>query len=329
MSVSLDDLRAFTFVVEERSVSRGATRLGVTQQAVSERIRRIERQLSIDLFRRRPYGMEPTAAGYRLLPYAQRVVTLVDQALRVVDDDDMLKVAVQGSISWALAFLQDDPGGDRFEVRHEGQAADVLEAVADGKVDVGFGSFPASAGTAPPGLASPSGSRKGGSSEGGATHNPGSADEDGTDDDRRAPAAGGSDGDQHELPGHQLVVETLFDDPVVWVAPPDHPLASGEGSISPTALAELSLGDALGNAAGSNGGGSNGGGVRMASRSSVAGALYEGRLVELQVDLPTWVLPVSIAYRAADADRTSIATLRDAVVGEHQRLKARENRPTA
>ncbi len=347
MSLSIDDLRSFILVVRERSVSRAASRLGVTQQSVSERVRRLERRLGVQLFSRLPHGMEPKPAAYRLLPYAQSAVTSVDQALRIVDDDDLLRVVVQPSIAPALAVLGGDLAGVRFDVRSEAETELVLSAVSDGSADVGLGTFTsadipaltaevADAGGAADGQLPPVGADDCSSvavGDGGLAADRGEG-----DDGERSP--GKRSMRSVTTPPADLVVEQLFADPVIWVAPPDHPLASRSGAVPASEVAAL----AVGVTAAANGGtqhldedgashhedgDTSNAAVRIAARSTVARALAEGRLVEIAVDLPGWVLPVSIAYRSTDRDRPAITSLRAAIVDEHRRSHALEVEPAA
>ena len=81
MALSIDDLRSFILVAQERSVTRASAKMGVSQQSVSERIRRLEGRLGVQLFDRVAFGMQPTTAGFRLFPYASQAVALIEQAL--------------------------------------------------------------------------------------------------------------------------------------------------------------------------------------------------------------------------------------------------------
>ena len=63
----LDDLSAFLAVGEERSFTRAAARLGVSQSALSHTIRGLEERLGVRLLTRTTRSVAPTAAGERLL----------------------------------------------------------------------------------------------------------------------------------------------------------------------------------------------------------------------------------------------------------------------
>jgi DNA-binding transcriptional LysR family regulator len=61
-----DDLAAFAAVVRERSFTRAAAQLGVSQPALSQTIRGLERRLDLKLLNRTTRSVAPTEAGERL-----------------------------------------------------------------------------------------------------------------------------------------------------------------------------------------------------------------------------------------------------------------------
>jgi DNA-binding transcriptional LysR family regulator len=77
-------LAAFCAVVERRSFSQAADRLGVTQPAVSLQVRALEKRLGTQLLDRSGRRVEPTEAGWRLYRGAQRMLSLEDQLLAEV-----------------------------------------------------------------------------------------------------------------------------------------------------------------------------------------------------------------------------------------------------
>jgi DNA-binding transcriptional LysR family regulator len=77
-------LAAFCAVVERRSFSQAAERLGVTQPAVSLQVRALEKRLGTQLLDRSGRRVEPTEAGMRLYRGAQRLLALEDQVVAEV-----------------------------------------------------------------------------------------------------------------------------------------------------------------------------------------------------------------------------------------------------
>ena len=80
-------LAAFCAVVERRSFSQAAERLGVTQPAVSLQIRGLEKRFGTQLLDRSGRRVEPTEAGMRLYRGAQRLLALEEQVVAEVAED--------------------------------------------------------------------------------------------------------------------------------------------------------------------------------------------------------------------------------------------------
>ncbi len=64
---NLNDLLAFVAVARERSFTRAAAKLGVSQSALSHTVRGVEERLGVRLLSRTTRSVAPTAAGERLL----------------------------------------------------------------------------------------------------------------------------------------------------------------------------------------------------------------------------------------------------------------------
>jgi LysR family transcriptional regulator, transcriptional activator of the cysJI operon len=77
-------LAAFCAVVERRSFSQAAERLGVTQPAVSLQVQALEKRLGTQLLDRSGRRVEPTEAGMRLYRGAQRLLALEEQVVAEV-----------------------------------------------------------------------------------------------------------------------------------------------------------------------------------------------------------------------------------------------------
>lgn len=84
--MDLAGLRVVKAVAETGSVSRAAESLNCVQSNVTARLKRLEEDLGVDLFRRMSRGMAPTPAGRVLADYADRVLRLVAQARDAVAD---------------------------------------------------------------------------------------------------------------------------------------------------------------------------------------------------------------------------------------------------
>ena len=78
-------LAAFCAVVERKSFSQAAERLGVTQPAVSLQVRSLEQRLGRQLLDRSGRRVEPTEAGLALYQGAQRLLALEGQLLEELE----------------------------------------------------------------------------------------------------------------------------------------------------------------------------------------------------------------------------------------------------
>jgi LysR family transcriptional regulator, transcriptional activator of the cysJI operon len=78
-------LAAFCAVVERKSFSQAAERLGVTQPAVSLQVRSLEKRLGRQLLDRSGRRVEPTEAGLALYRGAQRLLALEGQLLEELE----------------------------------------------------------------------------------------------------------------------------------------------------------------------------------------------------------------------------------------------------
>jgi DNA-binding transcriptional LysR family regulator len=80
------DLRLFEAVARLGSITAASDELHTVQPNVTARIRALEGELGVALFRRHSRGVTLTSAGERLLPYAVKMAQLLSDAANVVDD---------------------------------------------------------------------------------------------------------------------------------------------------------------------------------------------------------------------------------------------------
>lgn len=81
------DLQFFATVAKVGSISKAAVSLDTVQSNVTQRIKRLESELGVPLFHRHARGVSLTAAGLQLLPYANQIDQMLDEARRVILDD--------------------------------------------------------------------------------------------------------------------------------------------------------------------------------------------------------------------------------------------------
>jgi LysR family transcriptional regulator, low CO2-responsive transcriptional regulator len=82
--LTLHQLEVFVAVAEEVSVGRAASRLHVSQPAVSSTMASLQREVGVDLVERDGRGIQLTPAGKELFRYASLVLGLVDEGLQSV-----------------------------------------------------------------------------------------------------------------------------------------------------------------------------------------------------------------------------------------------------
>src|SRR5581483_10937919 len=84
MRNDLGELAAFAVVASERNFTRAASRLGVSQSALSHTVRGLEKRLGLQLLARTTRSVAPTAAGAALLedlgPALERIERSVAEA---------------------------------------------------------------------------------------------------------------------------------------------------------------------------------------------------------------------------------------------------------
>ena len=80
------DLTAFVVVAEERSFTRAAAKLGMSQSALSQIVRRLETSLGLPLLNRTTRSVAPTEAGSRLLETMTPALKSLDDSLASLSD---------------------------------------------------------------------------------------------------------------------------------------------------------------------------------------------------------------------------------------------------
>lgn len=105
---NLNDLVAFLAVAKERSFTKAAAQLGVSQSALSHTMRRLEERLGLRLLTRTTRSVAPTEAGQRLLRAAEPRLDEIDAELA------------------ALSALRDKPSGTIRITAHDHAVRAVL-----------------------------------------------------------------------------------------------------------------------------------------------------------------------------------------------------------
>ncbi|MFC8451216.1 LysR family transcriptional regulator [Kitasatospora sp. NPDC057223] len=144
--MELRQLRYFATVAEELHFGRAAERLMIGQPAVSQQIRRLERELKVELFDRGPRLVRLTPAGAAFLPAARAVLSAEDDARAVAAG--LANGPAGGLRLGTVTALGERLDGllDVFERRAPGVRVELvavpvqerLARLADGRIDAAF-----------------------------------------------------------------------------------------------------------------------------------------------------------------------------------------------
>ncbi|MCP9483436.1 LysR family transcriptional regulator [Shimia sp. CNT1-13L.2] len=158
MSINYDfgDLEAFLAVKETGSFHAAATRLNLSQSAITRRVRKLENALDSQLFVRTTRAVKPTLAAKRLQARAEALLQDARETSEAMRDESVafahqrnalvtvaaIPTVISRVVLPALDTLREQ--GLLLRVRFLDMSAnDVAEAVADGEADFGISSIPA------------------------------------------------------------------------------------------------------------------------------------------------------------------------------------------
>ncbi|HEX3378731.1 MAG TPA: LysR family transcriptional regulator [Paraburkholderia sp.] len=138
-------LRYFVEVARSGSLSDASERLHVAVSAISRQIARLEGELGVTLFERRPRGMALSEAGERLLAYAQRSLLEAEHVMKELGGLASLhgsRIKIATTEGFAVDFLPAAIAD--FRAEHPGidftlsvmSPADATRQVRDGDVDI-------------------------------------------------------------------------------------------------------------------------------------------------------------------------------------------------
>ena len=145
--LSLQQVRCFCATLELGSFTAAAARLQVSQPAVAEQIRRLERLLGTPLFVRAGRGVLPTEAGRVFAEHATRSLAALEEAAGSVVELTALHTGTvtvgvfSGPLAWRLeelaaSFLRDHPG---LTVRLIGRnSSAIVKRVRGGELEAGL-----------------------------------------------------------------------------------------------------------------------------------------------------------------------------------------------
>ena len=142
-NLDMDALRTLLATQQTGSLNRAAERIGRSQSAVSQQMRKLEEQIGQPIFRRRGRGLVLTESGDLILSYAQRILDLNDEAVRAVRGASVAGVVRFGlpgdfAETWlpaALGQFKRTHPAVRVEIAVEGNGK-LLERLDRGELDL-------------------------------------------------------------------------------------------------------------------------------------------------------------------------------------------------
>lgn len=147
MSIDLKQLKYFLTVAEEKSFSRAAERLHISQPPLSQQIMKLESELGVRLFTRTTRSFELTVAGKALMLEAAALLEkmrLTIDTVRQIDRGEVgrLRVGIVSSAMWGpIPKLLEEFQSKYPRVSwtlHELGPNDQYEALRSKQIDVGF-----------------------------------------------------------------------------------------------------------------------------------------------------------------------------------------------
>lgn len=145
--MQIERVETFLEVARTGSITAAAQALGVSQPALTERLRALERDLGAELFVRTRRGMRLSEAGRAFLPHAERVLGAIGDGRRAVDQmrrGEVGRLAVGAAPAVGTYVLP--PALRRFQVAHPhvhlsvrtGHSEEILDLVLREEVHVGL-----------------------------------------------------------------------------------------------------------------------------------------------------------------------------------------------
>lgn len=145
--MELRHLRYFVAVVEEQSFTKAADKLCIAQPPLSRQIQNLEEELGLQLLERGSRPVKTTSVGQFFYQYAVKLLSNADQMVsmtkRIASVETTIKIGFVSSLLFGLLpriiylYRQAHPNL-KIELYEMGTNAQI-EALKDGRIDVGFG----------------------------------------------------------------------------------------------------------------------------------------------------------------------------------------------
>lgn len=144
--MELSDITTFAAVARLGGITRAAKQLNTVQSNVTARVRALEDEIGVALFERHSRGVSLTAAGKRLLPYADRLSAITREAVLAARDDGVAKGPLSIGSMETTAAVRLPPILARFHALsplvelslRTAPTAELIQSVLDGELDGAF-----------------------------------------------------------------------------------------------------------------------------------------------------------------------------------------------
>ncbi|BFH59747.1 LysR family transcriptional regulator YofA [Paenibacillus azoreducens] len=146
MHMESGDLKIFRAVAQEGSITKAASRLGYVQSNVTARIRQLEAELNAPLLYRQSRGVLLTPAGQNLLIYADKIVHLLEEAVKSTRNSETpsgpLRIgSLETNAAVYLPGIMLEYHRNYPEVKlslHTAQTSELIQNVLDYELDAAF-----------------------------------------------------------------------------------------------------------------------------------------------------------------------------------------------
>lgn len=145
--MELRHLRYFVAVAEQLNLTRAAEKLFIAQPPLTRAIKQLEEELHVQLFLRKPRGLELTPGGEYFLEQARQILHKVEATV-----EDTRRIAQHRKTVFSIGFVPSVFYGQlplmvrrlrrnkNLEIiLHELKTREQVDALKNGKIDIGFG----------------------------------------------------------------------------------------------------------------------------------------------------------------------------------------------
>lgn len=145
--MELRHLRYFVVVAQERNMTRAAEKLFISQPPLTRQIKQLEEELEVQLFIRKPRGLELTQGGQYFLQQAHAILDKLNASIEGTRQVAQHRKTVF-SIGFVPSVFYDElpsivrrlRANKNLEiVLHDLKAQEQIESLKSGKIDIGFG----------------------------------------------------------------------------------------------------------------------------------------------------------------------------------------------